>query len=73
MQDPDSQIPGRPPPSPWDRADAAFATRETALKTAAVEDPEGFDCATNHLRKISDMRLRFAARRPVVERGKREG
>lgn len=58
------------PVSPWESADAAFAALETALKAAAVESTsdDGFTIATNHLRKITDMRARFGARRPVVER-----
>lgn len=60
-------------PPAWEVADRAFAALETALKTAAVEDPEGFEVATSHLRKATDMRARFAERRPVVERAKKEG
>ena len=64
---PDTHVTTAPP---WQRADDAFAALETALKAAAVESTasDAFDIATSHLRKVTDMRARFAARRPVVER-----
>lgn len=52
-------------PTPWEAADAAYAALETALKAAAVDTADGFTIASNHLRKIRDMRQRFAQRRPV--------
>ena len=73
MPHPDD-TPDRPRP-PWAAADDAFAALERALKTAAVESGsgDGFDIATSHLRKVTDMRVRFADRRPVVERTRKEG
>ena len=68
--------PDQPKPTlAWDRAVSAFAALETALKAASVDsgDIADFRIATGHLHKITDMRTRFAARRPVVERTAKDG
>jgi hypothetical protein len=71
---PDQPAQSEPGPA-WAAAITAFAALETALKAATVESGSmaDFRIATGHLHKITDMRTRFAARRPVVERTAKEG